>query len=181
MTGIESELIWDIDIYLFVQKGKRVNISYISKRYSKAINKYIKSYDDKKPSKFITCLDANYLYRWAMSQWEIDKFCSNSIGENSSIGYILKADLEYVDELHELHNDYPLALEKLEISHNMLPNYCSSIAYKYGIKIGGVNKLVANLGNKSKYVFHYGNLQLYLSLVIKLTKVHRIMKFKQLD
>ena len=68
MTGIESELISDNDIYLFVQKGKRVDISYISKRYSKAINKYIKSYDDKKPSKYITCLDANYLYRWAMSQ-----------------------------------------------------------------------------------------------------------------
>ena len=68
MTWIESELISDIDIYLFVQKGKRVDISYISKRYSKAINKYIKSYDDKKPSKNIICLDANYLYRWAMSQ-----------------------------------------------------------------------------------------------------------------
>ena len=47
----------------------------------------------------------------------------------------------------------------------------------YGIKIGRVNKLVPNLGNKSKYLFHYKNLQLYLSLGIKLTNVHRILKF----
>ena len=51
----------------------------------------------------------------------------------------------------------------------------------YGIKIGSINRLVPNLGNKSKCVLHYKSLQLYLSLRIKLTKVHRILKFKQLD
>ena len=61
----------------------------------------------------------------------------------------------------------------------MLSKYCSDIADKYGIKIGGVNKLVPNLGNKKNYVVHYRNLQLHLSLGIKLTKVHRILKFKQ--
>ena len=104
----------------------------------------------------------------------------NSISKNDSIGYILEVDLKYPSELHELHNDYSLAPEKLEISQSMLSNYCSNIANEYGIKIG-VNKLVPNLGNKSKYVVHYKNLQLHLSLGMKLTKVHRILKFKQSD
>ena len=100
------------------------------------------------------------------------------IKENSSNRYILDADLEYPDELHELHNDYSLVPEKLEINHNMLSNYCSSIAYENCIKIGGVNKLVPNLGNKSKYVLHYKNLQLHLLLGMKLVSVHRIVKFR---
>ena len=94
---------------------------------------------------------------------------------------MLEVDLEYPDDLHELHNDYPLAPEKLGITQNMLSNYCRNIANKYGIKIGGVHKLVSNLDNKSKYVAHYGNVQLYLSLGMKLTNVHRIFKFKQSD
>ena len=83
--------------------------------------------------------------------------------------------------MHEFHNDYPLAPKKLEISQNMLSNYCFSIANEYGIKIGGVNKLVPNLDSKSKYVVFYRNLRLYLSLEMKLAKVHRILKFKQSD
>ena len=86
---------------------------------------------------------------------------------------------EYPDELHELHNDYTLTPEKLEISHNMLSNYCSSIADKYGIKTGGVNKLDPNLGNKSKYVLHYRSLQLYISLGMKLVSFHRLLNLKQ--
>ena len=78
-----------------------------------------------------------------------------------------------------MHNDYPLAPEKVEISENMLLKYCCNIADEYGIKIGGANKLVPNLGNKNKYVAHYKNFQLYLSLGMKLTKVYRILKFKQ--
>ena len=68
---------------------------------------------------------------------------------------------------------HPLAPEKLGISHNILSNYCGNIVNKYGIKIRGVNKLVPNLGNKSKYVLHYRNLQLHLSLRIKLADVHK--------
>ena len=79
---------------------------------------------------------------------EINSFDVNSIGENSPIGYILEVDLKYSDELHELHNDYPLAPEKLEISH-MLSNYFNNIASKYGRKTCSNNKLVPNLGNKS--------------------------------
>ena len=58
----------------------------------------------------------------------------NSIEEKGSDGYILEVDLKYLDQLHELHNDYPLAQEKVEISHDMLSNRCSSIASKYKCK-----------------------------------------------
>ena len=116
-----------------------------------------------------------------LNKKKIDRFDVNPIDENSPIGYILEVDLEYPNELHSMHSDYPLAPKKLQITQNMLSNYWSNIADECGIKIGGVNKLVPNLGNKSKYVTHYKYLQFYLSLGIKLTKVHRILKFKQSD
>ena len=62
MIGIELELISDIYMHLFIGKGMRGGISYITKRYSKANNEYIQFYDDKKPNKYITYLDANNLY-----------------------------------------------------------------------------------------------------------------------
>ena len=193
MTGIELESISDIDMHLFIKKGMRRGISYIAKRHSKAYNKYMKDYDNNKENIFIMYLNTNNLYGWAMTQglpyghfkWltrgEINKFNLALIGENNSDGYILEVDLEYPSELHNLHNDYPLAPEKLKISKDMLSGYCSDIAGKYGIKVGEINKLVPNLGNKEKYVIHYRNLQLYLSLGMKVTKVHRILKFKQFD
>ena len=103
----------------------------------------------------------------------------NSVSENSSIGYILEVDLEYCSELHDKHNDYSLCPEKIEISSDMLSKFCSDIADKHGIKVGGVKKLVPNLRDKVKYVVHYRNLQYYLSLGIKLIKIHRVLKFKQ--
>ena len=132
MSGIELELISDIDMHLFIEKGMAEGISCIAKRHSKANNKYMKCYEQCKRSKFITYLDAYILYGWAMSQnspcsefkWlkqrEIDTFCLNSIECNSIDGYILEVDLEYPDVLHELHNDYPLAREKLK---NRLSKY----------------------------------------------------------
>ena len=63
----------------------------------------------------------------------------------------------------------------------MLSKYCLGIANEYETKIGGVNKLVKNLDNKSKFVLLYRNLQLYLSLGIKVTKIHRILRFEQFD
>ena len=88
-----------------------------------------------------------------MNKKEISRFCLNSISENSFVGYILKVELEYPDELHNLHNHYPLAPGKLEITQNMLSKYFSDIANKYGIKIGVVNKLFPNLRNKKNMLF----------------------------
>ena len=103
------------------------------------------------------------------------------INDKSSIGCFLEVDLEYPDELHEFHNDFPLAPEKFAVSSNMLSKYCQTIADKYKIKVGDVKKLISNLGNKTNYVVHYRNLQLYLSLGMKLTKIHRVLEFKQSD
>ena len=61
-TKIELDLISDIDMHLLIEKGMRGGISYIAKRHSKTNNKYMQSYDAKKPGKFITYLDANNLY-----------------------------------------------------------------------------------------------------------------------
>ena len=71
--------------------------------------------------------------------------------------------LKASDFLHELHNDFPLAPEKLTVSNDMLSKYCKKIGDKYEIKVGDVKKLIPNLGNKTNYIVHYRNLQLYLS------------------
>ena len=63
----------------------------------------------------------------------------------------------------------------------MLSDYYKKIADEYGIKVGDVEKLVPNLDNETNYVLHYRNLQLYLSLGMKLTKIHRVLKFMQPD
>ena len=129
-------------------------------------------YDPNKPSTFTTYLDKNNLYGWSMSEYlpygefewleNVDKFDVMSINEKSEIGYFPEVDLKYADELHDLHNDYPLAPEKLAVTNDMLSKYCKEIADKYNIKVGDVKKLIPNLGDKTKYVFHYKNLQLYL-------------------
>ena len=109
----------------------------------------------------------------------VDKFDVMSINKKSEIGYFLEVDLEYPDYLHELHNDYPLTAEKLAVTNDMLSKYCKKFPDKYDIKIGDVKKLIPNLGNKTKYVLHYRNLQLHLFLGMKLIKIYRVLKFKQ--
>ena len=122
-------------------------------------------------------------FKWLKNVDEFDvmlfKEC-NSI-EKSPIGYFLEVDLEYPDELYELHNDYPLASEKLAVSNDMLSKPSKKISDKYEIKVGDVKKLNPNLRNKTNYVVHYRSLQMYLSLGMKLTKIHRVLKFKQSD
>ena len=93
------------------------------------------------------------------------------------IGCLSKVDFKYSDKLHELHNDYTLAPDKPAVSSNMLSNYCYKYADKYEMKVGDVKNLISNLSNKTNYVIHYRNLQ--LSFGMKLTKIHRVLNFKQ--
>lgn len=69
MTKVKLDLISDIDMFQFIEKGMRGGISYISHRYASANNKYMKEYNSKKPEDYIIYLDANNLYGWAMSQF----------------------------------------------------------------------------------------------------------------
>ena len=188
MTETKLELMSDVDMFQFIEKGMRGGISYIANRYGKANNKYMKEYDEKASSKYIMYLDANNLYGWAMSQylptggfkWLNEKEVNLSkYDDEFEKGLILEVDLEYPKELHDLHNDYPLAAEKIKVTENMLSPYCQKIAEQFGVKIGLVEKLVPTLFNKERYVLHYRNLQLYMSLGLKLTKIHRALEFDQ--
>ena len=100
----------------------------------------------------------------------------DKVTENSPIRYILECDLAYCKKLHDTHSDYPLCPEKIEASSDILSSYCRDIADQYGIKIGGVKKLIPSLGDKVKYIVHYKNLQYLLSMRMKLVKIDRILR-----
>ena len=114
-------------MFQFIKKGMRGGVSYIANRYGKANNKYMKEYNEKAPSKYIMYLDTNNLYGWAMSQylptgnfkWMSDKEIKKiDLGKCKADGkkrLILEVDLECPQELHDLHNDYPVAPEKLKV------------------------------------------------------------------
>ena len=114
MTGVKLEKVSDIDQYLFIEKGTRGGVSYIAKKCAKASNKYMCDYDSNKQSTFISYLDKNNLYGWAMSEYRpygefewlknVDKLDIMSINKKSRVRYILEVDLKYPNELHELHN-----------------------------------------------------------------------------
>ena len=128
MTNIKLELMTDIDMFQFIEKGMRGGVSYIANRYGNANNKYMNEYDEKVPSKYIMYLDANNLYGWAMSQYlptgnfkwmtdkEINKIDLGKYKADGKKGLILEVDLEYPQELYDIHNDYPVAPEKVKVS-----------------------------------------------------------------
>ena len=161
-TRVEFELLHDQDMLLMVEKGIRGGVSMISNRYGKANNKYMgEEYDPSKPSTYISYLDANNLYGWAMSRklptdgfqwmtpWQLDNWFIHTC--------IVEVDLEYPIRLHDLHNDYPLAPDHLRMDK--------------------VEKLVPNLQRKENYVVHYKALKTYQKYGIKVSKVHRGIVF----
>ena len=173
MTGINLQLLNDIDMLLMIEKGIRGGVSMISNRYGKANNKYMKDFNKKELSKFLMYFDANNLYGGGMSEklpvhnfkWmsnkQIEKLFNNQIVQVwKKTPCILEVDLEYPEELHDLHNDYPLCPERVECNN-------------------GVKKLIPNLRDKNNYVVHYKTLMQYLSLGMKLKKIHRGIKFTE--
>ena len=171
MTKINLELLSDVDKLLMIEKGIRGGISIISNRYGKANNKYMKDFNKKELSKYLMYVDANNLYGAAMSErlpvhsfkWmtnkEIENLFNNQIVQVwNKNPCILEVDLIYPEELHDLHNDYPLCPERVECDR-------------------GVKKLIPNLRHKNNYVIHYKNLMQCLRLGMKLKKIHRGIKF----
>ena len=171
MTGISLELLNDVNMLLMFEKGIRGGISIISNRYGKANNKYMKSFNKNELSKFLMYLDANNLYGCGMSEklpthgfkWltsgEMEKLFKNQVVQVwEKIPCILEVDLQYPEELHDLHNDYPFCPERVKCDN-------------------GVEKLIPNLRDKTKYVIHYKNLIQCLKAGMKLKKIHRGIKF----
>ena len=163
-TGIKLELLTDPNMLHMFEKGIRGGISMIPTRHSKANNKYMgKKFDPSKPSKYITYLDANNLYGWAMSKklpthgfkWVDEK----DFDDWKSFPCILEVDLKVPEKLKDYFDNYPLAPENIPINK--------------------VKKLLCTLNDKKKYVIHHETLKLYLSLGLELGKIHRIIRFEE--
>ena len=165
-TEINLQLLQDVDMLLMIENGVRGGVSMIAKRYAEANNKYMEDdYDPSKPTKYIQYLDANNLYGWAMSNpLPIANFTwmnQSELKNWKEHPCILEVDMAYPKELHKMHDDYPLAPEK--------------------IKINKVEKLIPRLENKNKYVIHHKSLKQYERLGLKITKIHRGIKFTERD
>jgi hypothetical protein len=188
-TNVELELITDPEIFLFFESAMHGGISVISNRYARVNNPYLepKDYDSSQPHSYIYCLDANNLYGWAMSQYlpvggfrllseeEISKIDFANVPDDSETGFVVECDLEYSSKLHEAHNDYPLAPGHVMVTEAMLSPFCKSMNVKHAF----TEKLIGDLHPKIKYKTHYRNLKLYLSLGMKLLRVHRVVAFRQ--
>lgn len=187
---VRLELLQDLEMYGFIERGLRGGMSKIVHRHAEANNKYLHDYDPTRETSYIQYLDANNLYGWAMSQpLPTGGFKWLSCEEIASLeadpqfagkGLILEVDLDYPAELHDAHNDYPLAPESKEIIEAMLSPYARRVMEKCGLKIvKGNRKLVGTLERKERYVVHAENLAYYLSKGLVLLKIHRGLSFDQ--
>ena len=151
MTKVKLELICEgeVEMFRFFERQIRGGVSTVFHRLSWANNKFMKDFDPEKKSKFIVYLDANSLYPTAMMQplpvggfeWLEERKLKNweKIVDSEGWGCVLEVDLEYPEELHDFHNDFPLAPELLEV--------------------GGIFKLIPNLKDKEKMVFGWEKLE----------------------
>ena len=189
-TGVELELLTDMEMHLFIERGMRGGISMVSKRYAKANNPLVDGYDPSKEKKYIKYLDANNLYGWAMVKplpksnfkWKRVMPTEREIlnkKENGETGWILEVDLEYPRELHEEHDSFPLAPEKKVVKKEWMSDYQRRLINDLDMNPPDSEKLWLTLQDKNNYVVHYRNLQFYLNQGMKLKKVHRVLEFDQ--
>ena len=181
-TGATPELLHDVDMYMFLESGIRGGVATITHRLSVS---------DEKTKNWYT--DCNNQYGWAMSQplpysdfkWlhdeEIDNLDVVNFDVDKETLLILEVDLKYPQELHDDHADYPLAPENIEITENMLSPFQRKYLEDNGIKFTTSKRLTPNLNDKQRYIIYIKNLQLYMSLGLQLTKIHKVLKFTQKD
>ena len=117
-------------------------------------------------------------FRW-LTEKKFSKIDLAKYKDNSRKGVILEVDLENPQELHDLHNDYPLSTRKKKVTKEMLSSYCESTREKLNTSISQVHKLIPTLNKKEKYMLLYRILQLYTDLGLKVKKVHRVLEFNQ--
>lgn len=192
MTGVQLELLTDINMHLFVEKGVRGGVAMIPHRLATANNPLLpETYKKDQDTSFLMYLDCNNLYGTAMSQplpfknfeWmsqeEIERLDVTQVEDDVETGYILEVDLHYPQHLHVDHNDYPLAPERRLVTEEMLSPYSARILKKLKMKMGKVEKLLTTLEDKERYVVHYRTLKFYLEMGMEVTTYHRGIKFQQ--
>ena len=191
MTKVELELFDNEQMYSFIEHSIRGGVCMISKRYAKANNPGCKIFDPLKPISHLIYLDANNLYGWAMSQslpvkefrWMNDDEITRDpddilrLLDDAEDGYIYEVDCSYPQDLHSSHSDYPLAPERVTIEESMLSPFQQKNFPSCQKK--PQTKLTPNLNNKSNYVLHYRNLKFYIQQGLVITKIHRVLTFKQ--
>ena len=196
-TRVELDLLDDVDMYNFIEKGIRGGISVLSHRLKFANNHYLDKNDTTEPSSFLMYLDCNNLYGFAMMQslpigsfkWidsQLLSIINNEniksffIGRGQNKGFVLEVDLIYPTALHDEHSDYPVAVEKKSVDIDSLSPFSRSLMEKMGFKkVSNVKKLIPNLHDKYNYITHYQCLLFYLKLGLRVIKVHRILEFDE--
>ena len=97
--------------------------------------------------------------------------------DKSDVGYFVMVDMVYPGKLHDNHNDFPLAAEKLKVDAEMLSQYHLEL----GNKTSQLPKLLETLQSKQNYACHYSVLKLYCKQGLQVTKLHKALKFNQSD
>ena len=192
MTGCELTLLSDPAMFDLINRNLRGGICMITKRYAQANNKYMgESFDASQPSSSILYLDANNMYGWAMSEplpyddfrWLSSEECEEIEWRTQTVdqeyGYFVECDLHYPDALHESHNDYPLAPERIVVEDQLLSDHQLGLREQYTISHTATAKLIPNVFDKKRQLIHYRNLRFYFEHGMVLTAVHKAIRFKQ--